>query len=287
MRYLAPAKINLNLLVESRDQNGYHPLRSVVQTLEWCDRLSFESSESDQLVVEGADLPEDGANLVVKAIEEFRKTTRVPPLTVTLTKEIAVSAGLGGGSADAAATLVACCDLTGQPQSRAVELAPEIGADVSVIIAGGTVEMTGYGERVERLESLSDFAVAVVVPEFELSTPDVYRRWDELNEPEGFSVPDRFLPPSLRERFPIRNDLHRAAVDIEPALGDFIREVAGLWDGAVLLTGSGPACFGFFANSVEADDAARSVPGTRSAAGVALRPDGVGRIEPDDDNEER
>lgn len=287
MRYLAPAKINLNLLVESRDERGYHPLRSVVQTLEWCDQLSFESSEFDQLIVEGADLPEGVDNLVVKAIEEFRKTTRVPPLVVKLTKEIAISAGLGGGSADAAATLVACCDLTGQPPSRAVELAPEIGADVSVIISGGTVEMTGYGEKVDRLEALTDFAIAVVVPEFELSTPDVYRRWDELDEPEGFPVPDRFLPPSLRDRFPIRNDLHRAAVDIEPALGDFIQEVAGLWDGAVLLTGSGPACFGFFPDSAEADDAAKSVPGTRSAVGVALRAQGVARIASGDDNEEQ
>jgi 4-diphosphocytidyl-2-C-methyl-D-erythritol kinase len=287
MTYLAPAKINLNLLVESRDERGYHPLRSVVQTLEWCDQLVFRTSESDKLVVEGAELPDGADNIVVKAIDEFRKITRLPPLSVTLEKEIAVAAGLGGGSADAAATLVACCDLTGQPQSIAIELAPAVGADVSVIITGGTLEMTGYGERVERLEALTDFAVAVVVPDFELSTPHVYQRWDELNQPEGFVVPDRFLPPSLRNRFPIRNDLYRAAVDIEPALGDFVRDVSALWDGAVLLTGSGPACFGFFPNSSEADEAARSVPGTRSAVGVALRPRGVERIHSENDDEER
>ena len=285
MKYLAPAKINLNLLVESRDQHGYHPLRSVVQTLEWCDELLFKPSDSDLLVVDGAELSSGADNLVVKAIDEFRKTIPVPPLAVSLRKEIAVAAGLGGGSADAAATLIACCDLTGQPQSRAVELAPAIGADVSAIISGGTVEMTGYGERVERFEALDDFAVAVVVPEFELSTSDVYQRWDELSEPEGFVVPDRFLPPSIRNRFPIRNDLYRAAVDIEPALGDFVRDVSGLWGGAVLLTGSGPACFGFFANTTEAEDAARFIPGTRSGVGVALRPRGVERVHDDDDDD--
>ena len=282
MNYLAPAKINLNLLVESRDEGGHHPLRSLVQTLEWCDRLSLVRGDSDDLDVNGADVPDDDSNLVLRAVREFRKLAPVPPLSMSLEKNVPVAAGLGGGSADAAAALVACCEVTGQPRSRAFEVAPAIGADVSVLIDGGTAEMSGYGERVEKLPALDGFALAIVVPDFELSTAAVYRRWDEIGEPVGFEVPERFLPPVLRG-LPIRNDLHRAAVDLEPALGDFIRDVSSTWDGVALLTGSGPACFGFFATADEAAEAANSIPSTRASVGVELRSVGVEKVASEED----
>lgn len=279
MRYVAPAKINLNLLVRSRDERGYHPLRSVVQTIEWCDSIDFTDADSDELHVNGLEVSDGSDNLVIRAIEEFRKSAPVPPVSVVLQKEIAVSAGLGGGSSDAAAALLACCELAKRPPSFAVGIAPGVGADVSVLLSGGTVEMTGYGEKLEKMTGLEGFAVAVAVPNFELSTADVYQRWDDLGEPDGFELPDRFLPPALRDTFPFRNDLYRAAVDLNPALGDFVRDVGLLWDSAVMLTGSGPACFGFFADQSEALEAALSVPGTRAAVGVDLRPIGAERVE--------
>ncbi len=279
MRYEAPAKINLNLLVRSRDERGYHPLRSVVQTIEWCDLIDFAVADEDELEVSGADVSDGADNLVVRAIEEFRKSVAVPPVSVLLQKEIAVSAGLGGGSSDAAAALLACCELAKRPPSFAVDIAPRIGADVPVLLSGGTVEMTGYGEKLEKMTGLEGFAVAVVVPNFELSTADVYQRWDDLGEPGGFELPDRFLPPALRDTFPFQNDLYRAAVDLQPALGDFVHDVGLLWDSAVLLTGTGPACYGFFSDRAEAAEAAGSVSGTRAAVGVDLRPKGVERVE--------
>jgi 4-diphosphocytidyl-2-C-methyl-D-erythritol kinase len=137
--------------------------------------------------------------------------------------------------------------------------------------------MSGSGEKIEPMDALQGFAVALVVPDFRLSTPDVYQRWDALGEPVGFEVPDRLLPPSLRNRFPVRNDLYRAAVDVEPRLGDFVSDVAHRWNSVVMMTGSGSACFGYFANVEEAQEAAASVTGTRAALGVALRPKGVSR----------
>lgn len=281
MKYLAPAKVNLNLLLEGRDDRGYHPLHSLAQTIEWCDELTFTREDEDSLSVSGADLAEDENNLVMKALTRIRQSLGVPPLAVTLDKRVPIAAGLGGGSSDAAATLVAGCDLTGAPHSLAIEVSPDVGADVPLFIDGGTKDIEGYGEIVSEVPPLVGFALAVVVPDFELSTGEVYSRWDALGEPVGFEVPDRFLPPGLRHAQPIRNDLFRAAVDVEPALGDFVSDVSIAWDGAVLLTGSGSSCFGFFSDVDEAEEAATSIPNTRAARGVALRPRGVERVDHD------
>jgi 4-diphosphocytidyl-2-C-methyl-D-erythritol kinase len=279
LRYLAPAKLNLNLLVSSRDQTGMHPLLSLVQTIEWCDVLVVEESDSDEFDPTGIAVPDGGDNLVLKALSKLREKLEVPPVAVKLDKRIPIEAGLGGGSSDAAASLLAGCDLVNADSSLAAEVAPEVGADVSFFLKGGTAEMSGYGERIESKPALEGISFAVVVPDFGLSTPDVYRRWDEMGEPAGFELPDRLLPPVLRHSYPIRNDLYRAAVDIEPALGDFVSDTAMLWDTAVMMTGSGSACFGVFPNEEEAASAAGAVRGTRAAAGAAARKQGVERVE--------
>lgn len=278
MKLLAPAKLNLNLVVTSRDTSGLHPLRSVVQTVDIVDVLHVDTADEDQLVVHGdPGIPVDQDNLVLKAVEQLRVSLRVPPIAFELEKRIPAGAGLGGGSSDAAAALVACCEIAGVGMDAARSVAPAVGADVSFLLVGGTAEMSGYGEKIEPMETLQGFTVAIVVPDLYLATPDVYQRWDALGEPVGFEVPDRLLPPPLRNRFPIRNDLYRAAVAVEPSLGDFVSDVAKMWDSVVMMTGSGSACFGFFADVEEAQEAAASVPGTRAAFGVDLRPTGVTR----------
>ncbi|CAN5838250.1 4-(cytidine 5'-diphospho)-2-C-methyl-D-erythritol kinase [soil metagenome] len=279
MKYLAPAKLNLNLLVSRVDDSGFHPLRSLVQTIEWCDVLEAEEADTDELELVGISVPDGGDNLVLKALTGLRALIEIPPVAFRLEKRIPPEAGLGGGSADAAAALIAGCDIVGADHDKAELVAPEIGSDVSFPLVGGTAEMTGYGELIESVPALESIAFAVVVPEFGLSTPEVYRRWDEIGEPVGFEVPDRFLPPVLRHSYPIRNDLYRAAVDVEPALGDFVSDTARLWDTAVMMTGSGSACFGFFPSEEDAVLAASVVPATRAATGAAVRPKGVERVE--------
>ncbi len=92
----APAKVNLSLEVGPRDESGKHQLRSLVQCLEWFDRLTFEEDDEDRLIIDGADLPDDGENLVWKAIQELRQG-HLPQLVIRLEKKIPVAAGLGGG----------------------------------------------------------------------------------------------------------------------------------------------------------------------------------------------
>lgn len=273
--YQAPAKLNLSLLVYPPRPDGYHPLESLVQTIEWCDVLEVTPGEGGSDTLE-SDIED---NLIEKALAELRATIEVPPLALRLGKEIPLAAGLGGGSSDAAAALRAGVDRAAHPPPDLVAIAARVGADVPLFLTGGTLLMSGIGDEIETVRPLDDFAVAVVVPEFGLETREVYARWDRLEGPEGDAVPDDRLPPSLRAGMPMRNDLLPAAIDLEPRLGDFIADVTAAWGTAVSLTGSGSACFGYFATLDEASDAAGAVADlVAEARGVEPRPHGVARL---------
>jgi len=272
-RYEAPAKVNLSLLVFPPRPDGYHSLESMVQTIEWCDTLDVEPGE------EGSDTLETDIedNLVERALHELRVIATVPPVSMRLTKEIPVAAGLGGGSSDAAAALLAGAELGGLDVDLH-EVASRVGADVALFLTGGSLMMTGVGENIDPLPPLQGFAVAVAVPELGISTQEAYRRWDDLEGPQGTPVPDARLPPPLRGGMPMRNDLLPAALDLAPALGDFMADLASAWGTHVSLTGSGSGCFGYFASVDEAADAAVAVSHlTRVARGVGLRARGVSR----------
>jgi 4-diphosphocytidyl-2-C-methyl-D-erythritol kinase len=277
--YQAPAKLNLALLVGPPSANGYHPIESLVQTVDWLDMLEVEEQDEDTLTVDGAEIePEE--NFVNRALVALREQWAVPHLGIRLEKRIPEEAGLGGGSSDAAATLMAVTEIGRLPADTPSVVAASIGADVPLFLSGGTVMISGFGEIVDPKPRLEGFAVAVVVPEHRLRTADVYRRWDEMEGPVGEVVATGLLPPPLREGIPIRNDLTPAAVDLEPALADFMADLRSAWGTVVAMTGSGSACFGFFPDLDEAHDAARSVAAVcRGAVGAALRPRGVERVE--------
>lgn len=273
--YESPAKLNLNLLVEAPRADGLHPLQSLVQTVDWLDQLEVEESDEDDLVIEGADLDSED-NLVIRSLNAIRARGFVPPLNIRLDKQIPIGTGLGGGSSNAAAMLLAAAEMGRIPRSVAEDVAPSIGADVPLFLIGGTVLLTGIGDQVESLRPLTGFGMAVAVPPFEMSTVEVYRRWDEMGGPEGEPIAPRLLPPGLRDGMPIRNDLVPAAVHIEPALADFMADLRMHWGGPVLMTGSGSGCFGFFPDHEEAADAGRSVENLgRAAVGARLRSNGV------------
>ncbi len=218
--YESPAKLNFALLVDSPRNDGLHPIESLVQTIEWVDHLEVEESEEDNLVIEGAELDPDD-NLVTRSLRAVREKGFVPPLDLRLIKQIPIGAGLGGGSSNAAAMLVAATDAGRLPSSVPEGLAPSLGADVVLFLTGGTMLMTGVGEEIESLRPLSGFAVAVVVPPFEISTDDVYRCWDEMEGPMGESLEPRLLPPPLRDGIPLRNDLTAAACALRADPGRF------------------------------------------------------------------
>ena len=282
MIWEAPAKVNLSLEVRSRTREGMHPLRSMVQAVEWCDVLEFEEDDEDHLDVEGADLPEEGDNLVWKAVSALRGHLGDdrPRLHIRLKKVIPVAAGLGGGSSDAAASLLALANLRRTPFDVVEELASGVGADVSFFLVGGTAWIEGYGEKItETRIDTESWALGIAVPDFELRTDEVYGAWDRLEEPVGPSLDGRTLPPSLRQHGPFRNDLTPAALTMRPELGDWIEELTEMWERPVAMSGSGPALFGFFADLDEAEGAVRALPASfRARQAVQPRQVGVVRV---------
>jgi 4-diphosphocytidyl-2-C-methyl-D-erythritol kinase len=278
--YEAPAKLNLSLHVDPPRSDGYHPVQSMVQTIDWLDILEVAEGEGkDSLLVSGIEVPVDG-NLILKAIEGVRRHGRVRPLDVSLQKTIPLGAGLGGGSSDAAAAILGAIEIEGLTGSLARSVAAGVGADVSLFLTGGTLMMTGVGEEIESIRSLEDVAFAVVVPEFGLSTVDVYRKWDVLEGPTAEPVPEPALPPSLRGGMPVRNDLTPAAIELEPRMGDFMADLSDMWGTSISMTGSGSACFGYFGSLDEAEDAARAASSICSTTmGVMPRTLGVRKVE--------
>ncbi|MGH8924387.1 MAG: 4-(cytidine 5'-diphospho)-2-C-methyl-D-erythritol kinase [Acidimicrobiia bacterium] len=274
----APAKVNLGLEVGPREASGLHPLRSLVLCVDWTDVLRFDESDEDHLQISGADLPDDGENLIWKAVSAIRGGNR-PQLDITLEKSIAVAGGLGGGSSDAAATLAAVADLTGRDEEAVLSAAYEVGSDVALFLRGGLQRMEGFGERLTREKAIPDFSVAIAVPPFELSTARVYERWDSLAAPHGPEIDGRRLPPSLRLLGPLRNDLTPAAIDLQPELADFMVELSNTWEQPVMMSGSGPALFGLFPDLSEAEDAAAAPPACRHRQAASPRSNGVERID--------
>ncbi len=265
------AKVNLSLLVRRRDASGYHPLRSLVQSIGWADRLTMDLAEEDGFAVSGDEsVSPDDDNLAWRAAAAVRdRVGSQRPLGVHLEKHVPAAAGLGGGSADAAAALAGAARLLGAAPGVPADLAPTLGSDVPFCLVGGTAWMEGRGERVTPIEGPSGYALAVAVPPLALATPEVYARWDALDGPEGVEVDRRLLPPALRDLGPIRNDLLPAVVDRRPEVGDFLADLAAAWGRPALLTGSGPAAFGFFLDADEAAAAIRDLPDVRGAwAGV-------------------
>lgn len=275
MQAEAFAKLNLSLRVKPRDRSGLHPLRSLMQSIEWADLLTLEEAGEDAFAVRGLPVPDDESNLAWRALEAVRAAVPGPgPAALGLEKRIPVSAGLGGGSADAAAVLGLAAARYHLPEGRRDALAPGLGADVPFCLVGGTCLVEEHGERLTTLPPLAGFVLAVVVPPGEVPTTAAFRRWDDLGGPEGPPVRLSDLPVALREGPPPVNDLLPAALSLLPELGDWLADLRRAWRQAVLMSGSGPALFGFFPSEAEAADAAAAVPGARAARACRLAPQG-------------
>jgi len=269
------AKLNLSLRVRPRDRSGLHPLLSLMQSIEWADLLALEGADHDAFAVRGLPVPADESNLAWRALQAVRAAApQRGPAALSLEKRIPVSAGLGGGSADAAAALGMAAARYGLPVEQRDALAPDLGADVPFCLVGGTCLVEEHGEHLTSLPPLGGFVLAVVVPPFEVPTAAAFRRWDDLGGPEGPPVPVRDLPVALRDGPPPANDLLPAALSLVPELGDWLADLRRAWGQAVLMSGSGPALFGFFRSEAEAAEAAAAASGARAARACRPAPQG-------------
>jgi 4-diphosphocytidyl-2-C-methyl-D-erythritol kinase len=252
----APGKVNLSLFVGAPREDGLHPLVSVVQAVSLADELTLAPAEgdADEVACPGV----EGPNLAGRALVLFREATGwdAPPQRLEIAKRVPVAAGMGGGSADAAAALrLAAHAAGGAPPELLHELAVQLGADVPSQLAPGRVLMTGAGERVERLPDPEPFWLVIVPSPHALSTPEVYAMFDRVTTARTPEELERAAEVArCGEPPPPVNDLQAAARDLCPAIDD------ALFPGA-MVSGSGPTVFATYPTAEAADDAAREIPG--------------------------
>lgn len=181
----AYAKVNLTLDVLGKRQDGYHDLKSVMQTISLRDDIEIDIGTGApwKLLCDKPGIPADHRNLAWKAADVYCKTMNKDPqgLELRITKRIPSEAGLGGGSADAAAVLRALNRHYGNPLSilALAELGAQVGSDVPFCVVGGTAMCEGRGERLRKLPDMPDCVMVVCKPAFSISTPELYRRIDE------------------------------------------------------------------------------------------------------------
>jgi 4-diphosphocytidyl-2-C-methyl-D-erythritol kinase len=262
VRVRVPAKLNLALCVGALREDGYHPLGTVFHAVSLLDEVTARRTETPGITLvakgEGADqLPDDARNLAVRAAELLIERFELDRAGVALEirKQIPVAGGMAGGSADGAASLLACSmlwDLDTDP-AELHDLAAELGSDVPFALTGGNAVGTGRGTELVPLLSRGSFHWVLALAHEGLSTPAVFRRFDELAEQrESPLSTDLEVPQELLNALTtgdvhgvarhLRNDLQAAAIDLRPELGEVLEH--GLHAGALasVLSGSGPTC---------------------------------------------
>jgi 4-diphosphocytidyl-2-C-methyl-D-erythritol kinase len=273
-----PAKVNLELLVGAPRPDGYHPLSTIYHAVNLFDEVTASPAAKWGLTVIGPQslgVPTDGSNLAARAAQALAQAGGVDdPVHLTIRKDIPVAGGMAGGSADAAAALVACDQLWGLSYTRIEleEIAVGLGSDVPFLLSGGTSMGSGRGEVLAPVLARGSYHWVFALSENGLSTPAVYAECDRLRG-------KRYIPdpsPSAEMMTALRsgdaralgaaltNDLQAAAISLMPALGDVLD--AGVEFGALggVVSGSGPTV----AFLVEDNEAALDLAVSLTASGA-------------------
>jgi 4-diphosphocytidyl-2-C-methyl-D-erythritol kinase len=253
----APAKLNLTLRVLKKRDDGFHEIDTTMVKLPGlADQLEFKEAGGFSFHCEGSGVPGDESNLVVKAVRAYETASGAPcQFAISLRKNIPHGAGLGGGSSDAASTLLGLDQLHGGKlgAARLLELAASIGSDIPFFLSPGAARCTGRGEIIEPTLTPPPMRVLLLKPVFSVPTPDAYRRWSDSHEIPG-------IPYSKQETTAcsLVNDLerpvfgkHRFLAELKQWLLDR-RETR-----AALLCGSGSSVFAVLHDDADAAHLAR------------------------------
>ena len=265
--FFAPAKINLYLHITGKRDDGYHLIESLVGFADFGDRVYVNPSNKLSLKIDGpfsGDLSTNKDNIVIKAAQLLAEFAKIQPKAeIVLTKELPVASGIGGGSADAAATLRALSKLWGISISNSdlLGLAKRLGADVPVCLKGVTSIVTGVGEKVIPKIKLPKVWLVLVNSGELVSTAEVFAKYQE-----NFSVKQPFKdkPKNAKELAYIlskyRNDLTSTALSISPSIKNVLEAVQET-EGQLLtrLSGSGATCFSLFETKDTAVSAAKAL----------------------------
>ncbi|MBX9634940.1 MAG: 4-(cytidine 5'-diphospho)-2-C-methyl-D-erythritol kinase [Magnetospirillum sp.] len=280
LRIEAAAKVNLYLHVTGKRADGYHLLDSLIAFAGTGDTLDLEAAETLELSVTGPTataLPEGEENIVLTAAKALAARAGIKSgARMVLTKRLPVAAGIGGGSADAAAALKGLAQLWGVtlPPAEMMSLALALGADVPVCMAGRPMAVSGVGETMRPAPDLPTAWLVLVNPRLPLSTPSVFKaRQGCFSDPaplETRPANARALADLLARR---HNDLTAAALSLVPMVGEALTLIAATPNCLLSrMSGSGATCFGLFETEAHAAAAAASLTAARPEWWVAPAP---------------
>lgn len=251
---IAPAKLNLNLFIKGKNKNGYHLLESDICFLELTDKIYIKKSNKD--LFNQSKTPNNfnidpNDNLIFKAINQFRILTKWNiKFEVYLDKKIPIGAGLGGGSADAASTLILLRNLYNKEHnikkidvSTLYKIGINLGSDVPACLHSKDLRLGGYGNKITRTKVINNYYFLLINPKINLSTREVFQQYDASNSNES-NIPDaRF------GNINIHNSLLSSAIDLAPQISSVLSHLQkSKTITAYGMTGSGSTCFGIFKN---------------------------------------
>ncbi len=242
------AKINWSLRITGKRPDGFHDLETVFQTISLHDELTFRPSDRLSLTCDDPSIPTDDTNLVMRAA----RLAGAPPVAIELRKRIPAGGGLGGGSSNAAATLLAL----GANRNDLPELALSLGSDVPFFLLGGTAYATGRGEQLTPLPPRSGIPLLLVLPEERVMTKDAFARITRCSPPLGIDAYGTGFTS-------FTNDFEEPVFALLPRLRAYkqrLSEAGATW---ASMTGSGSTLVGAFANAETRDAAAASFQDVR------------------------
>jgi 4-diphosphocytidyl-2-C-methyl-D-erythritol kinase len=248
----SPAKVNLQLRVLRRREDGYHDILSLMQRISLCDEMTFGEAPGGIVVrCPDSNLPEDRRNIVYRAASVFLLRKGAPPgIEITIRKRIPLASGLGGGSSNAATTLMTLNEMSGRPLTRdeLMKLGTDLGADVPFFIFEKTAWASGIGDQFVEAAPLPKLWFVLVNPGFSVSTKMVYEGLNLglTNRTNNYSIPRFYTVEDLIRG--LVNDLETVTVRHHPVL-DHCKTLL-LQNGAhgALMSGSGPTVFGIFSD---------------------------------------
>jgi 4-diphosphocytidyl-2-C-methyl-D-erythritol kinase len=255
MQVFAPAKINLSLRILGRRNDGFHEIETLIAPISLCDQIEIDKTSYEkgiELNCDDLSLPTGDENLIVRAAKSFFAVTKITPaISIELKKKIPPGAGLGGGSSDAASTLLALNELfeTKLLREALAEIAETIGSDVPFFIFNSAAMCKGHGELVTPVKLKEELSILLLKPEFGVSTAWAYHRWRDSREIPGVPyAAQQFAKQSFK------NDLERPVFEKFVFLAQlkmWLLEQPEV--GAALMSGSGSTMFAALRPNADAD----------------------------------
>jgi len=264
MRFLSPAKVNLNLEIQQKRPDGYHEIQTLMHRIDLADEIEINRrGEGISLDLEGEETPRGEDNLASRAARIFLQETKiVSGLQIRLRKKIPVAAGLGGGSSNAATVLMGLKELfrAEVDETQLMAWGARIGADIPFFIFKKPAWAGGKGEKLKAAEIPAPLWFLLLVPPFRISTAWAYAAYDQLgvDKTRPFLVQNSY--PDFAALLPIlHNDLEQASIGKFPAIGEMKKHLRAQGAQGALMSGSGPVVFGLFGDSEEAKRAEKKL----------------------------